>query len=160
MKSNRMRCRMCGRKMSLCRLDPVEGDVHGLHVQIEGLPVLECPRGHRRLLAPDFAPKLMEALSKDERFVSLSPASRGGPRRERYACPGCGKALEGGANSHAEAKRVLELNGHYAFGVWVGVPKFHCPTCDRESVPPDEVIIDDLLQTSVVALRSASVSPL
>ncbi len=159
MKPNPIRCEACGRKMSLCRLDPVEGDVHGLHVQIEGLPVLECPGGHRRFLAPDFAPKLVEALSKDERLVPVSPASRG-PRRERYACPGCGKPLEGGANSRIEAKRVLELNGHYAFGVWVGVPKFHCPACGRESVPPDEVVIDDLMKASVHALRSAAVSPL
>lgn len=158
MKSSVARCRVCDRRMSLRALASMESELHGLHVQIEGLPVLECPKGHRRFVAPDFADKLIQALVEGDRLVPFKPASRRGRARQCYGCPKCGNDLGDDATSYVEARRVLELNGRHAFGVSVEVPKFQCSTCGWESVPPDEVVLADLLQASAHALRSVRVS--
>jgi hypothetical protein len=158
MKSTAARCHLCGRGMSLRQLEPMEGEVHGVRVQIEGLPVLECSEGHRRFVAPDFPDKLMEALREDKELVPDNPTSQRGRQRKRYGCPGCGKALEGYGNRHIEARRVLEVYGRDAFGVRVELPKFRCATCGSEYVPPGEVVIDDLIKASTHAFRSAAVS--
>jgi hypothetical protein len=158
MKSTTVRCHVCDGEMSLRRLDPMEGEVHGVRVQIEGLPVLECAAGHRRFVAPDFPAKLMQALLEDNGLVPVNPASQRGRQRQRYGCPGCGKALEGYGNRHIEARRVLEVNGRDAFGVCIEVPKLRCATCGSECVPPGEVVVDDLIKASADAFRSAAVS--
>jgi DNA-directed RNA polymerase subunit RPC12/RpoP len=159
MKLNTMRCTECHGEMALRTLAPMAGEEHGVRMQIEGMPAMECAKGHRRLVAPDFAVKLMEALLKDDHLVELDPASQKGLLRKRYCCSGCGKELADGATSHVEAKRVLELQGVDAFGVCVELPKYLCSACGRESIPPEQVVVADLMKASSHAFQSAQVSP-
>lgn len=158
MKLNTTRCHVCEKEMSLCTFQSMEGEVHDVRVKIEGMPVMRCPEGHKRFVVPDFAVKLMEALLEDDRLVPIDPASQKGLLRKRYCCPGCGKELEGGASSRAQATRLLELSGLEAFGVYVELPKLRCSVCCREYVPPGEVIVDDLMKASTRAFRAAAVS--
>lgn len=90
--------------------------------------------------------------------MPIDPASQKGLLRKRYCCQGCGKELEGGANSRIQATRVLELNGLQAFGVYVELPKFRCSACSREYVPPGEIVVGDLMKASARAFRAAAVS--
>jgi hypothetical protein len=159
MKMNTKRCQVCEREMSLHTLDPLEGEVHGVRLQIEGMPVMKCPQGHKRFVAPDFADRMMEALFQDDSLVPVDAAMQRGLLRKRYCCPACSKGLEGGENRRVEAKRVLELAGCGAFGVCVELPKFRCSACDREYVPPGAVVVDDLMKASVHAFRAAAVAP-
>jgi len=158
MKLNTTRCHVCEQEMSLRPLDPQEGEVHGVRMRIEGMPVMECPEGHRRFVSPDFADKLMDALFHDDSLVPVDPAAQKGQLRKGYCCPECGGALGGGTNSHVEAKRVLELAGCEAFGVCVELPTFRCSACGRNYVPPGEVVVNDLIKASAHAFRSAAVS--
>jgi hypothetical protein len=158
MQSTAVRCHLCDRRMSLRRLESMEGEVHGVRVQIEGLPVLECSAGHRRFVAPDFPAKLMGALLEDKGLVPDNPASQRGRQRKRYGCPECGRSPEGCGNRHIEARRVLEVNGRDAFGVRIELPRFHCAACGSEYVPPGETVVDDLITASTHAFRSAAVS--
>ena len=145
--------------MSLSRLDPVDGEAHGVRVHIEGLPVLECTKGHRWLVAPDFAVKFVEALRDDDGLIPMRAALPVGPFRQRYGCPACGTRLVRTADHHVEARRVLELNGGHAFGVRVDVPTFQCSACGQQCAPPDAVVLDDLLKASADALQSVNGSP-
>lgn len=158
MKLNTTRCHVCEKEMSLRTLKPTDGEVHDVRVQIEGMPIMECSEGHRRFIAPDFAIKLMEALLEGDRLVPIDPASQKGLLRKRYCCSGCGKELEGGANSRVQATRVLELNGLEAFEVYVELPMFRCSACGREYVPPSEIVVGDLMKASARAFRAAAVS--
>jgi len=54
---------------------------------------------------------------------------------------------------------VLELDGLNAFGVQLELPKFRCPGCGRESLPPQKSVLDDLMKASANAFRSAQVDP-
>lgn len=157
MKLNTTRCHVCEGEMQLRTLAPTEGEEHGVRMQIEGMPVMECAQGHKRFVTPDFAVKLMEALVRDSHLVPVGPASQRGLLRKRYCCPECSKELQGGASS-VEAQRVLELGGLDAFGVRVAMPKLRCSACGRDYVPPGDVVFGDLMQASAHAFRAAAVS--
>jgi hypothetical protein len=136
----------------------MDGEVHGVRMHIDGMPVMECPHGHKRLVTPDFAVKFMDALMQDADLMPLQPASQRGLLRKRYCCPACSRNLDDGAHSHVETKRVVELSGIDSFGVSLEVPKFRCTSCGREYVPPGEVVAGDLIKASANAFRSAAVS--
>jgi hypothetical protein len=159
MKVNTMRCKLCHGEMALCSLDALAGEEHGVRMRIEGMPATQCSKGHKRFVAPDFAVKLMRALLSQDKLVPFDAASQKGMLRKRYCCPGCGQQLDVGGASSVEAKRVLELDGLEAFGVQVELPKFRCPGCGRESVPPEKAVADDLMKASVNAFRSVEVEP-
>lgn len=160
MKVNTMRCKVCHGEMRLRALDALDGEEHGVRMHIEGMPAMQCPEGHKRFVAPDFAVKMMEALFADEKLVPLEAAAQKGLLRKRYCCPQCGQELGGDGEAHVEAKRVLELNGLEAFGVQVELPKLHCASCGRDSVPPEKAVVDDLMKASANAFRAGDVSPI
>jgi hypothetical protein len=158
MKLNTMRCRECKSEMTLRALEPIDGEQHGVHMRIEGMPAMQCAEGHKRFVAPEFAVKMMEALMAGK-LVPLDGAKQKGLLKKRYCCPGCGQELGTDANGRVEAKRVLELQGLDAFGVQVDLPKYRCASCGRESVEPRETMVDDLMKASIQAFRSAAVAP-
>jgi ribosomal protein S27AE len=158
MKVNTMRCKLCHGEMALRSLGVMAGEEHGVRMSIEGMPAMQCPEGHKRFVAPDFALKLMQALLADEKLVPLDAAAQKGVLRKRYCCPDCGQELAGNGGS-VEAKRVLELDGLEAFGVQVELPKLRCPACGRESVPPEKAVVDGLMKASANAFRSAQIEP-
>jgi uncharacterized protein with PIN domain len=157
MKLNTTRCHVCEGEMRLRTLAPTEGEEHGVRMQIDGMPVMECAQGHKRFVAPDFAVKLMEALVKDSQLVPVGPATQRGMLRKRYCCPECSQELQDSANP-IEARRVLELSGLDAFGVRVEMPKLRCSACGRDYVPPGDVVFGNLMQASAHAFRAAAVS--
>jgi hypothetical protein len=159
MKINTMRCKACHGEMSLRPLAPASGEEHGVRMRLDGMPIMQCPNGHKRFVAPDFAVKMMQALLADDKLVPLDAAAQKGLLRKRYCCANCGQALEDGKESTVEATRVLELSGLDAFGVRVELPKFRCHGCGRESVPPGKVVVDDLMKASANAFRAAQVEP-
>ncbi len=158
MKLNMRRCHVCDSEMSLRTLDSMEGQVHGVRMHIDGMPVMECPQGHKRFVTPDFAVRIMDALMQDADLVPLESASRREPLRDRYCCPACSRNLERGAHRHVEAKRVVELSGFESFGVTLEVPKFRCSSCRREYVPPGDVVAGNLIKASANAFRAAALS--
>jgi hypothetical protein len=158
MKVNTMRCKVCHGEMALRALGALAGEEHGVRMHIEGMPAMQCPEGHKRFVAPDFAVKLMDALLSAEPLAPLDAAGQKGLLKKHYVCPKCGQALEGAGGS-VEAKRVLQLNGLEAFGVQVELPKLRCASCGQESVPPEKALADDLMKASVNASRAAEVEP-
>lgn len=158
MQLNTMRCKECRGEMSLRALGPIDGEQHGVRMRIEGMPTMQCAEGHKRFVAPEFAVKMMEALLADK-LVPLEGATLKGLLKKRHCCPGCGQALALDAGGRVQVKRVLEMQGLEPFGVQVDLPKYHCPSCGRESVEPRDAMVDGLMKASVQAFRSAEVAP-
>jgi hypothetical protein len=158
MKLNMKRCHECDREMSLCTVRSTEGEANDVRVRIDGMPVMQCPAGHRRFIAPDFAIFLMDALVDGDRLLPIHPASQKGLLRKRYCCPACQRELAVDETDRAEASRLLELNGLDAFHVSVEMPKLRCSSCRCEYVPPGDVVADHLMKASARAFRAASVS--
>jgi hypothetical protein len=158
MKLNTMRCKVCHGEMALRSLGALDGEEHGVRMHIEGMPAMQCPEGHKRFVAPDFAVKLMDALLSQDRLLPLDAAAQKGLLKKTYCCPKCGQALDG-ADGSVEAKRVLQLKGLDAFGVQVELPKLRCAACGQETVPPEKAVADGLMKASVNAFRAAQVEP-
>ena len=156
---NTTRCKLCKGEMSMRKLDAIEGEDHGVRMRIDGMPAMQCEAGHKRFVMPDFAIKMMEALLADKELVTIETASEKGIFRKHYCCPGCGENLEGSSGGRLEARRALEVSGFDKFDVSIDVPKYRCPKCGRESVEPQKVLVNDLMKASVVAFKSADVTP-
>ena len=97
-----LRCKQCDAEMTLLPLPSIEGEAHGLHVRIDGLPALRCANGHRRFVAPTFPTMLLDQLLSVSGLVPLDSASEKGFLRKRYCCPSCG----GGSTPDASPFRL------------------------------------------------------
>ena len=159
MQVNTMRCRECRGEMTLQVLDAIDGEEHGVRMRIEGMPTMQCPNGHRRLVTPEFAMKMMEQLLADEKLVPIETAEKKGLFRKRFCCPACGQELGDDAGDRVVARRVLDMEGLDAFSVELELPKYRCASCGRESTEPQDTIADDLRKASVHAFHSAAVAP-
>jgi len=159
MRVNTMRCKVCKGETQLHALGAMAGEEQGVRLSIEGMPAMQCPEGHKRFVAPDFAVKMMQALLSDEPLAPLDAAAQKGLLKKKYCCPKCGQALEA-ADGSVAAKRVLQLTGLEAFGVQVELPKLRCASCGQETVPPEKAVADGLMKASVNAFRAAEVEPI
>jgi len=159
MELNNMRCKECKGVMSLATLEPIEGEQQGVRMRIEGMPAMQCAEGHKRFVAPEFAVRMMEALTADKTLVPLQGAALKGLLRKRSCCPGCRDELGAAAQGRVQAKRDVQLKGLEAFGVSVGLPTFRCASCGTESLPPHGGVVDALMKASIQAFRSAAVAP-
>lgn len=160
MEANTMRCKECKGEMSLRALDPMAGEEQGVRVRIEGMPGMQCPQGHRRFVAPDFAVKMMNDLLSGKDLAALDAAVQKGLLRKRACCPQCGQELGDAAAGSVQSKRQIELQGLEAFGVQVELPTLRCAGCGRECVPPEKTVVDGLMKATASAFRSAQVSPI
>jgi len=159
MQANTTRCKSCRGEMSPRTLDPIEGEEHGVKLRIEQMPAMQCEAGHKRFVMPEFAIKMMEALMADAELVQLQAANEKGLFRKHYVCPQCGEALPESGDGRVSARRSVEISGLEKFEVVLDVPKYHCTKCGAESVEPQKVLVNDLMKASVVAFKSAEVTP-
>jgi hypothetical protein len=145
--------------MTLTPLGPIEGEEHGVHMKIDGMPAMQCPKGHKRFVAPTFPMSLLDDLLADPRLVPLDAAEQRGFLRRRYCCTVCGEALESQGSGRVEASHSVELAGLERFGVEIDLPSYRCPSCAREYVEPRDTMVNDLMKASAHAFRSAQLAP-
>lgn len=154
------RCTQCDGEARLRLLGPIEGEEHGLHMNIEGLPALQCPNSHTRFVAPAFPARFLDELLADPRLVPLDPAAMKGLLRRRYCRPACGETL---GTSHStgrvEADRSLASDGTSRVGVHVDLPAYRCASCGHGCVEPTDAMVSELMQASAYASRSAHIAP-
>ena len=159
MQLNDMRCKECKGVMALRTLEPIEGEQQGVRMRIERMPAMQCAEGHKRFVAPEFAVRMMAALTADPKLVPLPGAVLKGLLRKRNCCPGCGAELGAAAQGREQAKRDVQLKGLEAFSVAVELPTFRCASCGKECLPPQGALVDGLMNASIQAFRAAAVTP-
>lgn len=154
-----LRCTQCDGEMRLTLLGPIEGEEHGLHMKIEGLPALQCANGHTRFVAPGFPGKFLDGLLAAPQLVPLDSARTKGLLRRRYACPACGETLDTQQAQRVEADRSMEMDGMSRFGVHVDLPAYRCASCGHECVEPSDAMVADLMKASAHAFKAAHIAP-
>jgi DNA-directed RNA polymerase subunit RPC12/RpoP len=159
MQPNTLRCPQCGSEMTMMPLGPIEGEEHGVHMKIEGMPAMLCPNGHKCFVAPTFPAKLLDELLAAPKLVPLDAAGQRGFLRRRYCCTVCGEALESHGSGRVEATRSVDFEGLDRFGVEIDLPSYRCPSCAREYVEPHDAMVNDLMKASARAFRSAQLGP-
>jgi hypothetical protein len=153
-----LRCTQCDGEMRLTLLGPIEGEEHGVHMKIEGLPALQCSNGHVRFVAPGFPGKFLDELLAEPRLVPLDAAAMKGLLRRRYCCPACGETLDTHETKRVEADRAMTFDGMAPFGVHVDLPAYHCASCGHECVEPTDAMASDLMKASAHAFRAAHIA--
>ena len=157
MQPNTLRCPQCNGEMTMAPLGPIEGEEHGVHMKIEGMPAMQCANGHKCFVAPTFPSKLLDELLAEPKLVPLDAAAQRGFLRRRYCCTVCGEALESHGSGRVEATHSVELAGLNRFGVEIDLPSYRCPSCSREYVEPLDTMVSDLMKASAHAFRSAHI---
>jgi hypothetical protein len=152
-------CSACGKEVIPSAVETMAGEEAGVRMTIHGMPVLGCAEGHRRFVTPDFAIRLMQALTGEGPVAPIGAAVQKGLFRKRPYCPGCGKELGEPAAERAQVTRPLEIGGGSAFRVAIELPKYRCAACGKECVPPEAILDDALMKASVHAFRAAGVRP-
>ncbi|HEY6511390.1 MAG TPA: hypothetical protein VI032_05395 [Burkholderiaceae bacterium] len=159
MQPNTLRCPQCKSDMTMTPLGPIEGEEHGVHLKIEGMPAMQCPNGHKYFVAATFPSQLLDQLLAAPQLVPLDAAKERGFLRRRYCCTVCGDALAPHGSNRVEATRSVELAGLARFGVEIDLPSYRCPSCAREYVEPLDTMVNDLMRASARAFRSADIAP-
>ena len=153
-----LRCTQCDGEMRLTLLGPIEGQEHGLHMKIEGLPALQCANGHTRFVEAGFPGKFLDRLLAEPQLVPLDSARMKGLLRRRYCCPACREVLDPHGSGRIEAERSIVLEG-VRFGVHVDLPSYRCPSCAHECVEPPDAMLSDLMNASARAFKAAAITP-
>lgn len=157
---NPLRCNECGAEMKLTPLAPIEGEEHGVHMKIDGMPAMQCPNGHKRFTAPEVPSDFLDQLLAEPPLVPLDAAEKKGLLRRRYCCPACGQALDTTVFSRVEGERSIAVEGLDRFvAVHVDMPSYRCPSCAHECVEPQDALVSDLMKASAHAFRSAQIAP-
>lgn len=152
-------CSVCRKEVTPSTVETMSGEEAGVRMNIEGMPVLRCSEGHRRFVTPDFAVRLMQALTGEGPIAPIGAAVQKGLFRKRPHCPACGKELGEPAAEPARVSRRLEIDGGTAFNVRVEIPKYRCASCAKECAPPEAMVGEALMKASVHAFRSAELRP-
>lgn len=154
-----LRCKTCDGEVTLLPLPPIEGEEHGLHMTIDGLPALRCANGHTRFVAASFPSKFLDRLLAAPDLVPLDAANEKGFLRKRYCCPACGEALDTKNAGRVEAEHSMDYDGLRPIAVHLDLPAYRCAACGHACVEPREALVSDLMQASAHAFRSAHIVP-
>jgi hypothetical protein len=154
-----LRCTQCDAELTLTPLPPIEGEEHGVHMKIDGLPALRCPNGHARFVAPTFPSTFLDQLLSAPDLVALHPAAEKGLLRKRYCCPSCGEVLDTRDVGRVHADHSMPVDGLRPVAVHLELPAYRCASCGHEYVKPRDALIGDLMVASAQAYRSAQIAP-
>jgi len=154
-----LRCKDCDGELTLAPLPPIDGEEHGLHMKIDGLPALRCANGHTRFVAAAFPSKFLDRLLSAPDLVPLDSATEKGFLRKRYCCPACGNALDTTHAGRVEAEHSITFDGLRPIAVHVDLPSYRCTACGHECVEPRDTMVSDLMRASAHAFRSARIVP-
>jgi DNA-directed RNA polymerase subunit RPC12/RpoP len=126
-------CRTCHGDTALRRLDAISGEDRPLGVTLRGLPVLECGRGHRQFVTPDFALDALNHLTEEDE-AQLPAAATRGVLFKHFLCADCGTELEPKPD-HAHTFTVeLSLPGTPPFQAELRMPVYHCAACSKDQL--------------------------
>jgi hypothetical protein len=141
------------------QLERVEGDENGVHVAIEGLPVVECLNGHRRFPSPEFPLDFIQKLADSQALADIRPAVQKGIFRKRRHCPSCGSELSLEANGSIGGRTTVQVPDCKPVAVEISVPQYLCPSCKQESSESQAGLQRNLMQAVANAFRSADIPP-
>ena len=154
-----LRCKECDSEMTLMALPPIEGEEHGLHMKIDGLPALRCRNGHSRFVKATFPSQFLDRLLAAPDLLPLDAAGKKGFLLKRYSCPQCGAVLDKHETGRVGADHSMDCDGPAPVAVHVDLPAYRCDACGHECVEPRDVLVNDLMEASAHAFRSAHIAP-
>jgi hypothetical protein len=131
-------------------LESAAGEAEPLALNLQGMPILACEKGHRQFVHPEFPRLLLEHLIGEDE--SRLPAGRKqGLLLKHYHCGGCGERLQAQPDHRETFPFEVTLPELAPFRVELTAPVYRCPACSREQLH----CLDDVRQRTPVALSHA-----
>jgi hypothetical protein len=152
-------CRQCSADTHVTRLPHVEGSEQEVRVAIDGLSVYECERGHKRLLTPDFAIRFIEALLASDEVPPAKPATKKGLFKKHLHCADCGAELPEQGGQDEVGRSTVDLADAEPVQVEVHVPVYRCPSCQKASTLPEDMVHREVMSAVAAAFQTAGISP-
>ena len=126
-------CPICKAEAEAAMVGKASGEESPLAVTVRGLPVLQCPQGHRQFPHADFPLLLLDhLLEQDEPQLPASEAK--GLLFKHYHCSACGAELDAGTDQKHTFKVEVALPGLPPFEVDLTMPVHRCSRCGQEQL--------------------------
>ncbi len=142
-------CLQCHAETHPGRIE-ASGEERSIGVSLHEMPVLECAKGHRQFVNPEFPLPLLNRLLEEESRLPAGQARRKLLVKHFY-CRTCGAELEKTPAARRTLHVDVELEGAPGFDADVSVPLYRCPKCGDEQVRSS----DDVSSYTPVALANA-----
>lgn len=149
-------CARCSGAMNLAMLDKVTAADGPLRLNLAGMPVFSCAKGHRAPVHRDFMVWLLHEV-RDRHAPAIPGGEAKGMLFKKYHCA-CGAELPGQAARNAGFGFDLSHPEAGAFKLEIEVPVYKCGSCGRE-VARSAKELAGLVPTAVAALNDAAGFP-
>ena len=127
------KCRVCKAVLTARTLPEIAGEEGPLAVKVHGLPVLECPNGHRHFAHADFPLQLLDRLVEQDE-ARLPASTTRGVLFKQHHCSSCGEKLTESANKPHTFHLDVALPQCSRFDVELTVPVHRCSHCGHEQL--------------------------
>lgn len=127
------KCRVCKAEVTLGKLAEINGVEGRLAVKVQGMPVLECPNGHRMFAEPDFPLLLLDRLVESDSARLPASVSKGMLIKQHH-CSACGERLTEPDSLARTFHLGVELPGSAPFDVELTMPVHRCARCSKEQL--------------------------
>ena len=125
-------CGRCSGAMSLATLDKVTAADGPLRLNLAGLPVFSCPKGHHAPAHRDFMVWLLHEV-RDKHALSIPGGEAKGMLFKKYHCA-CGRELEPKSAKRQSFPLELAYQGAPAFKAEMEMPIYKCTGCGKEQL--------------------------
>lgn len=149
-------CGRCSGAMNLATLDKVTAADGPLRLNLAGVPVFSCPKGHHAPVHRDFMVWLLHEV-RDKHAPSIPGGEAKGMLFKKYHCA-CGAELPAQAARNAGFGFDMSHPEAGAFRLEIEVPVFKCGSCGKE-VARSAKELAGLVPTAVAALNDAAGFP-
>lgn len=149
---SRKACSVCKKPVEQTVLPLVSGEESSYRVSVKNLPMMQCPGGHRRLLYPDFAMRIMDSVA-----AAIPVGKRRGLFRKRVTCGQCASDISSDQIQQKEYETSLGLpEMSEAATAVLSAPVLRCPRCGTEQVAGENELMH-VFKALARAFKSAEI---
>jgi len=149
---SRKACSVCKKSVEQTVMPLVSGEESSYHVSMKNVPIVQCPDGHKRLLHPDFAMRMMDSMA-----AGIPAGKRRGFLWKRTTCGQCGSDIPPDQTRTKEYQVSLELiEVSEATTAVLSAPVFRCAKCGMEQIAGENELMH-VFKALARALKSADI---
>lgn len=151
---SRKPCTQCKKPVELQTVPALSGEDGGYRISLESVPAMVCADNHKRLIHPEFALQVMDAIV-DPSSSGLYAAPQRGLLKKRTYCAKCGSELAGLQPAIRDYRVTVAVESAAPMVVALSAPCLKCTQCGTEQLPREQDLNDRVFKALAGAFRSA-----
>lgn len=130
-------CSQCKKPMDLRVLPTLTGDEGDYRILLESMPTMICAENHKRLIYPEFAMRVLDAIA-DPAYSGIYAASRRGFLRKRTQCAKCEAVLVEHQRNSRTFRVTFLVESIPPLEIVLTAPCLKCPKCGTDQLPRNQ----------------------